>query len=202
MPPLPPILVVDVETTGLDLKAAGLVEIGAVWLTGPRENEEFEIKCRPWQGAIIEQRALEVNGCDWLNDPTVAPECAAMHSFLEWVGFGPVLLAGHNPRYDWEMLKASRDRLYSPALGVIVAGEPPEFPFPHRTIDVHSLAVCYAIAAGEEVTGKGIYMDRILSMLGLPEEPKPHRAIRGARAEAEALRVLFGMPNILRDIKA
>lgn len=192
-----PILVVDVETTGLAPKACGLVEIGAHWLSGPRAGEEFEIRCRPFSGAIVQPQAIEVNGCDWLADPHVLGEMEAFDIFLEWVGSGDVLLAGMNPRFDWEFLRASYDRRYAPQPGRITAGKPPKFPFSHRQLDLHSVAIAWAVANQKPFTGKGIYTDAILTMLGLPPEPKPHRAIRGARCEAEAFRVLLGMPSII-----
>jgi DNA polymerase III epsilon subunit-like protein len=193
---LPPILVVDVETTGLDTKRCGLVEIGAVWLTGQRENEEFDRKCRPWEGAVIEPGALEVNGCDWVLDPTVAPESVAIDAFLDWVGEGPVLMAGMNPRFDLEFLRAAFNRSWAEARMKSVK---PEFPFPHRTIDLHTLAVTYAIANEASFTGKGLNTDHIMELLGLPVEPRPHRAIQGARCAAEALRILFGIPSLIRE---
>lgn len=189
---LPAILVTDVETTSLNPLLGGLVGIGAEWLTGPRAGQEFEIRCRPRFTAEIEPKAIEVNGCDWLQDMTVAPEGEAVDSFLDWVGEGPVLMAGNNPRFDWEYLRAGHDRSW---FSVSMPSLKPDFPFPHRQVDMHSLAIAHAIRHGLEFTSKGIYTDAILEMLGLPPEPKPHLAIAGARATAAALRILLGLPT-------
>lgn len=195
-PPL--ILVVDIETTSARPQWGGIVEIGAHWLTGPREGSEFEIKCRPPFTVEIQEKALEVNGCDWLNDMTVPPESEAIERFLEWVGGcgeNPVLLAGNNPRFDWEFLQAALARRN---LGFCVEENEGllKLPFPHRQLDLHTLAIASALANSYPCTGNGLYTDAILGMLNLPPEPKPHRALCGARSEAEAFRLLLGLPFI------
>lgn len=44
-----------------------------------------------------------------------------------------------------------------------------------------------------------IKLDYILTLVGLPEEPKPHNALTGAKVEAEAFsRLLFGK-NLLKE---
>lgn len=192
----PRILVVDVETTGLDERICAIIEIGAQWLTTARAGEEFSVRCRPFEGAYIDPEAMAINGADWMDDPTVASEAAAIDAFLDWAGEGDIILAGMNPRYDLEMLRAAHHRAVT---GLPPMAHPP-FPFPHRTVDLHTLAVTWAMAAGEVVPERGLHTDLILTLLGLPEEPKPHRALNGARAEAEALRVLMGIPNTLAEV--
>lgn len=190
---LPLILVVDIETTDLSPLMGSIIEIGAHWLTGPREGQEFEAKCRTWVGAQIDATAMEINGADWLGDPTVASESEALEDFLIWVGDDFPILAGMNPRFDLDFLRAAFARRWSGY------EQKPRLGFPHRTLDMHSLAIAWAMAADHEIPAGGLHTDHILSMLGLPEEPKPHRALRGARCEAEAFRVLLGYPNTLAE---
>ncbi len=193
LPAVPQILVVDVETTGTQAHLHGIVEIGAVWLSGPCEGSEFMVRCLPRAGARINPEAIAINGCDWLESRDVFSEADAIDCFLDWVKVEtPVVLAGMNPYFDLQFLRAAFDYSWEqqPHLK-------PKFPFPHRTLDLHSLAVSYALARGVQIPEKGFYTDAILELLGLPPEPKPHRAIQGARAEAEALRILLGLPNVL-----
>jgi DNA polymerase III epsilon subunit-like protein len=186
--PLPPILVVDVETSGLDPHLNGLVEIGALWITGPRVGEEFDLACRPRPGAVIDGKAIEVNGCNWLGNTGVLTEGQAITEFCSWVGEGKVLLAGMNPYCDLSFLRAAHRQLPYPRC---------TFPFSHRTLDMHTLAIAYAAARGEQIPATGYHTDAILELLGLPPEPRPHRAICGARCEAEAFRILLGYPSAL-----
>ncbi|WP_009963030.1 3'-5' exonuclease [Verrucomicrobium spinosum] len=181
----PRLLVTDLETTGLDGRACGIVEIGAVWMLGAGE---FVMKCRPHADAVIEARAMEVNGCDWHLDPTVAAEVEALEQFVEWVGAGPVILCGQNPRHDLWFLQEGAKRH-----GL-------ELPFVHRTLDLHTLAVAYALACGRRVPAKGYYTDEIYELLGMEPEPKPHRALVGAQKEAEAFRMLLGLPEALEPV--
>jgi DNA polymerase III epsilon subunit-like protein len=191
-PASPSILVVEAETTGPSAHLHGLVEIGAVWLSGPREGEEFQVQCFPRPEALIDVEAIAINGCDWLESSDVLSEADAVQSFLDWVNAPTVLMAGMNPYFDRLFLLKAFDHAWHGR-----EASKPKFPFPHRTLDMHSLAISYAIAQGYKIPDKGLYTDTILEMLGLPPEPKPHRAINGARAEAEALRILLGLPNIL-----
>lgn len=193
----PSILVVDLETTSLDEHRGSILQIGSCWLMGEPDDEdlqEFEIDCRAYDGALIEAAALEVNGCSearvW--NPTLPTESEAIELFIAWLckccGVGSVIiLAGLNPSFDLRWLNAARKR----------AGESGKSPFPHRTIDLHALAVAYAIAAEKEIPAKGFVTDDIYRLLDLPPEPRPHLAIQGARAESEALRILLGLPNML-----
>lgn len=191
------LLVVDVETTGLNARACSILQIGAVWLIGGPEHpacEEFSTDCRAFEGAVIEPKALEVNGCSEgrVSNPVLSTEGEALADFLTWLNLcmgdcpGQVILAGLNPSHDRAFLNEAHKR----------AGLPGRIPFPHRTLDLHSLAVSYALTSGAPVPDKGLYTDAIYELLEMPPEPRPHVAIAGARAEAEAFRVLLGLPSL------
>lgn len=185
----PPILVVDIETTSSDRFHAGIVEIGAIWLHpayGTRHGQWFEMKCRPRPGVPIEAGALAVNGCDWLEDPTVASEREAIETFGDWIAASlnaqdlqpdMLMMAGMNIGvFDWIILHLAFD----------AAGE--TFPFSFRTYDLHSQAMREALSGGiDDLSRWGMPSGAIMEMLGLPEEPKPHRALCGALLEHRAL---------------
>lgn len=197
MSPSPSVLVVDVETSALDEQRGSILQIGAVWLIGGPEDpdlHEFEIDCRARDSALIEDKALEVNGCTLArcHNPSLPDECQSLALFADWIVqcVGPgtkVILAGLNPAFDLRWLTACQQRAQFPI----------RLPFPHRTIDLHTLAISYALAAESHIPRRGFYTDEIYALLDLPPEPKPHRALVGARAEAEALRILMGLPNHL-----
>lgn len=194
-PAEPPILVVDIETTSPDRLRAGIVEIGAIWLHsgyGARYGLHFEIKCRPYPGAPVEDGALQVNGCDWLEDPTVASEREAIERFHDWIAGSlgvdelqpdSVIMAGMNIGvFDWLILGAASERAED------------TFPFSYRTVDLHGLAMIEAYRLGPESIGsKGLTSGQIQELLSLPKEPKPHRALCGALLEHRAISEILGL---------
>lgn len=190
----PRILVVDLETTGLNAERHSIVQVGAVWISGA--EGEFSMDCRMHDAAAWTEEAAAVNGLSEARctDPKLPTESEAIAELLRWIhesaGMAgdpsPVMLAGLNPSFDRAFIHACLKR----------SGAANQRPFPHRVLDLHTLAVCYAIARGEPVPSRGYYTDEIYALLDLPPEPRPHCAIVGARREAEAMRMLLGIPEI------
>ena len=184
---LPPrILCVDVETTGLISERHSILQIGAVWLTG--EPGEFALDCRAWDGAELDPKALEINGCspERCFDHDYPSETDAVMTFARWTGLlldagpQPVMLAGMTPSYDRGFIHSALRR--AGRRGLL---------FPHRVIDLHTLAVQYAMSQCKPVPPRGYYTDEIYALLDLPAEPRPHVALTGARRQAEALHKLL-----------
>lgn len=177
------LIVIDVETTGLNPARHGVIEIGAVRMS---DGAEFHRSCHVSPIVELDDDALRVNGCtpERCRDRNLPSETQAVRDLVGWVGPGSAILCGMNPRYDLEMLRA-----------VAARGVDTELPFSHRTLDMHSLAVRWAIGAGRAVPPAGFKTDAIYELLGLPPEPKPHLALTGARKEAEALLLLLGAPS-------
>lgn len=186
----PFILVVDLETTGTDARRNSIIQFGAVWLSGA--EGEIELDCRVWEGAEIQPRALEVNGCSESRclNPSLMTESEALVQFFQWISMQtgcldqPFMLAGLNPNFDRSFLMQAWVR----------AGRSIKtFPIKHRTIDLHTLAVCYGMATDSIIPSRGLYTDEIYAVLDMPPEPKPHTAITGARMEADALHKLLAL---------
>ncbi len=55
------LLYVDIESTGLNAKTDGLIQISGIIEIDGEVKEEFDLKCRPFKGDIIDKKALEVN---------------------------------------------------------------------------------------------------------------------------------------------
>lgn len=185
----PHILVVDLETTSLDAKRGSILQIGAVWLSGA--EGEIELNCRAWDGAELQAKALECNGCSEARclNPALMKEGEALAQFFKWIrATGGLesdvafMLAGLNPFFDRGFLLQAWVRA-----GLRKA----DFPIRHRLFDLHSLAVEYALKTGEPVPSRGFYTDEIYALLDMPEEPKPHTALTGARMEADAIHKLL-----------
>lgn len=187
-------IVVDVETTGLEPQRHSIVSIGAVDFSEP--DNLLYLECRVWDGAEITAEALGINGFSEEEVKSAGRKSLeeVVREFLEWTeGVRDRTLAGENPSFDRDFLKSSAQRY-----GI-------EWTLGHRAVDMHS--VCYAryIKRGVNPPMKDgrtdLNSDRIFNYAGLPNEPKPHNALTGAKTEAEALsRLIYGR-QLLEEFK-
>lgn len=178
--------VVDVETTALDAERGSLVSIGA---EHPLTGETFYGQCRVRHGALIEPEAMAVNMADWIEDGDLPTESELVEKFARWASKrGVRLIGGKNPAFDVRWLFAAWKR----------AGRDGRLSFSHRTLDLHSLALAWALVnRPAAVTAEGFKTDDVYRLLGLPPEPHPHNALTGARMEMDAFRVLLGKGGVL-----
>ena len=179
-------IIVDVETTGLDPLRCAILSIGAVDFSDP--SRTFYRECRIFSDALVSSEALAINGFTWdhvqrtdLDDLSVV-----LADFLSWMStVTDQTLAGENPSFDRDFLRAAFDRCgIRASLG-------------YRTLDLHTL--CYAhhllrrLVPPLKYNRTNISADTCLVYVGLPAEPKPHHALVGAKMEAEAFsRLLLG----------
>lgn len=148
-------IVVDVETSGLDPRKHGILSIGAVYGRSLFYHEAALLETQE-----VDHTALSVNGVAAPYDGP--PIRKAMKSFYTWVGEVPKedrVMAGHNPFFDAAFLKAADS----------------QWPFHFRMIDLHSLAYMKF--------KESLSLNQILERLGLPPEPNPHHALVGAMLE-------------------
>jgi DNA polymerase III epsilon subunit-like protein len=189
-------IVLDVETTGLNPRITSIVSVGAVYFENPEKPLPFYGECRIWDGAEIpsEDRALEVNGFteEDIKSPAKLAQDILLKDFLLWTeGIKDKTLGGQNPSFDRDFIIASLNRysLKSP------------FSIRTRTIDLHSLAYADHLKRGipipldKEREGSNLGLNTILNYVGLPKEPRPHNALTGAKMEAEAIhRIIYCKP--------
>lgn len=172
-------IIIDIETTGLDPLKHCMVSLGAVdYDTG----DEFYGECRVYPGRTIDPFALGVNGfteARCLGQPTDQLPHSLYMDFLRWAVIDtkrePLLAGQQVGSFDIRFLRAIAD---DPDQGII-----PTWPFGHRSVDLHSVA--YAKLR------KSLSLDGILQALGLAPEPKPHNALTGARLERDAFKLLL-----------
>ena len=176
----------DIETTGLDPRKNSIVSIGAVDYIGPHR---FYEECRIWKGAEISQEALNINGFnpEQITNTNKLSQKEILENLIDWTHkIIDITLAGENiAGFDLQFLKESFTR------------ECLKSPFGHRTDDLHSIARNHYMRRGISpplVKNKSsINLDSTLIYVGLPPEPKPHNALRGAILEAEAYhRLTYG----------
>lgn len=178
-------IVVDVETTGIDEERHSIASIGAVDFHNP--GNEFYQECRIWKGAEISPRALEVNGFKEyeLYDPSKPPLSRVMQSFIKWTrDITNQTLAGENPTFDRNFLNAAAKKYNLPEFG-------------RRVVDLHAISYGHHLRTNTTIPLKNnssrLSADETYRYVGLPTEPQPHNALTGAKMEAEAFsRLIYG----------
>ena len=182
-------LVVDVEASGVDYRKCSIISIGAIDLTHP-EHQLYE-ECRIWDGAHIEAGATAVHGLSdaEITDSSKQTEAELTHKFLAFAqSLEDITLAGQNVSFDRDFLQAAAARAAHT-----------NWPFAHRTIDTHTLAWMHMVKRGltppidPVKKHSALNLDAVLVYCGIPEEPKPHNALTGAKSHAEVIsRLLYG----------
>lgn len=186
-------IVLDVETTGLSAEKNSILSLGALDLDDP--TNQFYDECRAWDGAVISDEALAVNGFtrNEATDANRKSEAELIKAFVAWGTDRPKekTLASQNIAFDRAFVEAACDRADI------------EFPFAHRTIDTHSLVWLHMIQRGIAPPLKnghsGISLTAALQYVGLPEEPKPHNGLTGALCHAEIIARVAYNKKLLDD---
>ncbi len=167
-------IILDIETTGIKVGVHGIASLGAV---DSNNGQTFYGECQVPVYREIDPRALEVNGftIEQLHDVKKQSEVGLYLDFIKWSeGRVPNVLGGHNVgHFDILFLEELHSRHK-------IEGK---FPFSYRTLDLHSVA--YA------VFGESLSHAQICDKLGIPQEPKPHNALEGAKSEYRALNELI-----------
>lgn len=188
-------IVIDIETSGTDPEKHSIISIGAIEFENP-ENE-FYGECKIWDGAHIEEEALEINGFTKkdITDPTKQPLKVLMQGFLDWSeDINERTLGGHNlGSFDVPFLISSAKRY-----GL-------NWNFAHRSIDTHTLTYMHLIKAGitppVENNRTAVNSSFIQNYIGIPKEPTPHNALNGAKVAAEAISRLLYSKSLLDEFK-
>ncbi len=181
-------IIVDVETTGVDSRLCSLLSVGAVDFNNPKN--QFYMECRAFLGAHIEKEALVVAGFtrEQATDTAKKTDREVVLAFLEWMKTCTEwTLAGQNPSFDRDFLQETARRYHL------------NWPLAHRTIDLHSVAYTKSLKEGREIPRKNnhsaLNLDRILESVGLPARKTAHNALLDAKLEADAFaRLIFGRP--------
>ena len=174
-------IVLDVESSGVDWNANSILSLGAIDLENP--TNQFYDECRVWDGAKIAQEALDING--FTEEEALSTdrktEAELITAFVAWAMDKPQnrTLCAQNVSFDYEFVRSACRRA-----GI-------DFPFAKRTIDIHTLAWGHMSARG--VTPpvakhhSALASRDVLAYCGLPEEAQPHNALSGALWHAEVI---------------
>ena len=187
-------IVLDVETTGLDMKKNSIVSIGAVDFSSP--SNMFYKECKIREGSEIDPYALKVNGftVEQVTDPKKETPQKIIGDFVEWSKkIEDKTIAGQCVYLDMYYL-----------FGSFAAKEVQQF-FGYRVIDMHSLAyydhLLHGFAPPIKDGKSDMSANRIFMYVGIGKEPDPHNALTGAKMNSEAIsRMLYGK-NLLDEFK-
>lgn len=179
-------IIVDVETTGIDPRKHSIISIGAIDFDNP--TNRFEIECSAFAGAECEDEALAITGHtkESIFDASKPAEAEAITKFIEWMKQAKDhTVAGQNCYFDLEFLFAAAHRAHL------------DISLPKRIVDLHSVVWLHMIKAGITPAidpahkRSNINSDAICDYVGLPKESGPHIGIAGAMWEAESFSRLF-----------
>lgn len=161
-------------------------------------DNRFYAECRAWDGAHIDQEALDINGFteEQARDVSKKSEEEVVREYLEWLGdIRDWTNVGQNPSFDRDFLRFACERYHI------------NFPLPYRTVDVHTLTYMHICRNGgtppfDAARHHGtMNLDYALSYCGIPEEPKPHNALTGAMCHAETASRLLYNKQLLEEFK-
>ncbi len=190
-------IAVDVEASGIGPDTHSIVSVGAVDMDNP--SRQLYEECRVWEGAHINNEALEVNGFtrEQITDPAKQSEAQLVRIFAAFAeSSNDRTLAGQNVSFDRDILQAAAVRAKHTA-----------WPFAHRTIDSHSLAWMHMVKRGLNPPvdpvkkHSALNLDAILLYCGIPEEPVPHNALTGAKSHAEVISRLLYDKKLLPEFE-
>lgn len=178
-------IIVDVESSGIDPNQDSLLSIGAIEFENP--SNQFYGECKIWHGAHINEDALRVNGFTEkeATDPKKQTDVELVKSFIEWaLKCKEHTFAGQNPSFDRDFIHSSATKAHL------------DWPFAFRTIDQHSLCFMHMIKRGVTPPVSNnrtdLNSDTIMKYVGIPVEPHPHNALNGAKVAGEAIsRLLY-----------
>lgn len=190
-------IVLDAEFSGLEPGQHSIVSLGAVDFEHP--GRQLYEECRVWEGAKIEDEALEVNGFsrEQITDPAKQPEADLVHKFIAFSqGVPDTTFAGQNVFTDMYFLRAAAGRAGHTA-----------WDFAHRIIDIHSLCWEHMVKRGVnpplnvEKRHSALNLEAVARYCGMPEEPKPHNALTGAKYSAEVISRLLYDKKLLPEFE-
>lgn len=186
-------IIIDIETTGLDPRRHSLLSIGAVNFND--SSQTFYGECRMHEGADVMEEILELNGFteEQINDKSKQTPSELIEKFVAWLNqFKDQTIGGHNVYNDLGFLRIEAFRADL------------EYRFSYRIVDLHSVAYVKRMMAntGAEIdtTQKtGLEIDDILAFSGLERDIEKFHALEDAKLEAECFARLAKGKSMFED---
>jgi|SRR3989344_5178387 len=180
-------IILDIETTGIDFNKCGIWQIGALDFYNP-ENYFLE-EARIDDEDLIEEGALKINGKieQELRDPKKQSQKQLLENFFEWINEHKDYYPGGENigTFDWIFLKEKSEKYEL------------KFPFRARVFDLQAVSQ----TRYHQIFGKLLIKDgksdmglaQTLEFCGLKDLRGFHNALEDCKLEAEAFsRLLYG----------
>jgi len=188
-------MIVDIETTGLNPVKNSIIEIAAIKFDKP--DVYFHSLCRIDKEDEIDPKALEINGQSLkeIRDVNRPSQKQALIDFFKWINKQQdFFIGGQNVgEFDWNFLRAKAEKY-----GL-------DFPLHKRTLDLHAVTFFkYLKVHNKFFVDKGISsmgLPAILQFLGLRDERGKHNALEDTKLEAECFSRLLNGKNLLEEFK-
>lgn len=191
-------IVLDIEATGTNYQKHSIISIGALDLKNP--SNQFYDECRIWDGAHINEEALAISGFtkEEVTDPSKKTEEEITRAFIAWTNeIEDHTFAGQNVSFDRDYIKVSCERHHI------------DYPFAHRTIDVHSLAYMHMTQNGieppfdAEKHRTALNLTAVLEYCGVPDQrgEDAHNALFDTYLHAEAISRLLYNKKLLPEFE-
>ena len=185
------LLILDLETTGLDAELNGILTICATLYDPTRQvKTSFLANCHA-EDSEINLGALKVNKFSIKDVKSFADEKSAILNFCDWLLSlkveGELVLGGHNPHFDLNFLKNKLKKYNVSGFDQAVS---------HRVIDTASIGR-FLMLSGLLPSGKVSLKDLALTLNVDYDGQKHHSAEYDVDLTA---RVLFRMIDMLKDI--
>ena len=170
------LLIVDLETTGLDPKRDSIVQAAACVLSRKALLEEAFFSTLVAPASPMDPSAQKVHGLtndDLRNAPSLT---SAIDQLEGLVDPRHVVLCGHNVSFDASFLRAAYDRLGRP------------YPYDYHMVDLWSVA--FFIFSTDGIKPPDYRLDTLAGLYGIRRD-KRHDALQDVRVTATILRYLY-----------
>lgn len=179
-------MVLDLETSGLDYVKNSILSIGAIEFENP--SNQFYIECRLADGTEADPESMAVNGftMEEITSDDKEDLKSALLKFCKWMDtLKDRTIGGHNVQFDIRFLKH-----YFKIFDI-------DYKIGSRCVDTYALTYVHFLQRGVRPPMKDnkadITSNVAFSYCGLEKEPMPHNSLTGVKMMAESMsRLIYG----------
>ena len=180
------LLLIDLETTGLDASRHEIIQLAAILLDKKTlaEKEVFDTFVRPAKWRTRDRESMAINGISW-QQVQGAPRLPEVIKNFDRLFGHDVILSHYGGPLDMDFLRAAYKKYFK------------EFPFDHHYFNLWGLFFSYLAAQNKLKNTRhftGFTLDGFLKVYRLKSNNR-HDALEDCRLEAEILR------RVMKDLQ-
>jgi len=186
------LIVLDIETSGIDFVKHGIWQIGALDLNNPKR--QFLEECRIDDDDAVTQGAMDIGGIDekYLRDKKKQSQKQLLERFFIWCGRSKIKnFICQNPQFDTGFIKTKAEKYYL------------TYPFHFRAFDLHSIANTKYYQLHDrflmkefkdvKISYSDMGLPTILKFCGMSDSRTTHNALEDCKLTAECFsRIVYG----------